>query len=532
MPTSKRQRKEAKRLAKAATRSSAITQNEINHVETVIHSTGGVLSSDNDPANLEEIEEIERQLRYHGHVYNSQNNRSALKALAKLPEVDFQFSAEIERILEAFRVTDLIRRNDKNRGLQGKELRMFHALVESIRSSLVNDLVLVKKDELEVRMRRAGYLRYTNKSSYTIIEDRYKERDWKSGQRIIPGSGVSSSITSPSEEMSTGSFESSQGGAVDETVPENTFPPTGVDRRHLEMVHTRVSGEDGLSSKTIEPYPVLLSSAVSEPEVPKPDTLQSQVATDEETENLPQSSKPGWRRRSDIFQEPLEPVAPYLLNTSLPSPKTLCDSDALAEFGDSAEEVSPTTTGSPNNNASISAAGSRSFASRKKSKKAARESKRKAKRETAAQGLSAEIVARKEIGTMNNIPTSRASSNSTTNDVSEDTSSKENGKQPADEEILEKSDEEQQPGSLCLSPKSTIKSQLLEEETDTQSIQNGHEYVKCERGHDRWKSFIGFLAVDDVTAPMLACSHDSDDGASCLFMKNEVKDCPFHDPCK
>lgn len=64
VPSSKRERKDAKRLARAASRSRVITQEEIKHMDSVIHSAQGLTSNDADgPRNAEEVEDIERQLR-------------------------------------------------------------------------------------------------------------------------------------------------------------------------------------------------------------------------------------------------------------------------------------------------------------------------------------------------------------------------------------------------------------------------------------------------------------------------------------
>jgi hypothetical protein len=63
-PSSKRERKDAKRLARTASRSSVITQDEIRYIDSMVHAPEGITSNDaNGPRNPEEIEEIERQLR-------------------------------------------------------------------------------------------------------------------------------------------------------------------------------------------------------------------------------------------------------------------------------------------------------------------------------------------------------------------------------------------------------------------------------------------------------------------------------------
>lgn len=61
---SKRERKDAKRLVRAASRSRVITLEEIGYIDSVVHSAEGTTSNDADgPRNPEEVDEIERQLR-------------------------------------------------------------------------------------------------------------------------------------------------------------------------------------------------------------------------------------------------------------------------------------------------------------------------------------------------------------------------------------------------------------------------------------------------------------------------------------
>jgi len=141
-------------------------------------------------------------LQYHAHVYNTQADRKGLRKLSEASvDTSIDFEAEICRIFEAFRISDLLKRNTKTRGLQGKDLKTFLALVEGIKQALVEDIIQVNKDAAEVRMRRAGYLRYTNKASYEIIEERYTEKDWKTGGKCVPDASESSGTTSPVDEF-------------------------------------------------------------------------------------------------------------------------------------------------------------------------------------------------------------------------------------------------------------------------------------------------------------------------------------------
>lgn len=200
---SKRERKDAKRLVRAASRAKVITQDEIAYVDSVIHSADGASSNEDDgPRNAEEIEEIEQHIRYHAQVYNTQADRRGLKKLAQLLDVEVDFDAEMDRILDIFRITELIKRNTRNRGLQGKELKIFHAIVADFKKAVVEDIVLLKKDVLEIRMRRAGYLRYTNRTAVGIVEDRYTDKDWKTGEKLASRSSDSSGVLSAQDDPS------------------------------------------------------------------------------------------------------------------------------------------------------------------------------------------------------------------------------------------------------------------------------------------------------------------------------------------
>ncbi|RMZ72492.1 hypothetical protein GMOD_00007486 [Pyrenophora seminiperda CCB06] len=190
--SSKRERKDAKRLARAASRSKVITQDEIKYIDTIIHSSHNLTDTVNEPRNPEEVEEIEKQLRHHAHIYNnSQVGHKELTKLAKAPvPVCVDFDAEMSRILGAFRISELLKRNTKTRGLQGKDLTTLLAVVDRLKRSIVEDIIQVRRDEAEARMRRAGYLRYTSKASYEIIEERYTDKDWKAGGKYMPIANV------------------------------------------------------------------------------------------------------------------------------------------------------------------------------------------------------------------------------------------------------------------------------------------------------------------------------------------------------
>jgi hypothetical protein len=140
--------------------------------------------------------------QYHAHVYSTQVSRKGLRKLAEAPDdsIDVDFEAEMDRILEIFRIHELFKRNTRTKGLQGKELKTFRTLVDGFKQAILEDIVLVKKDNAEVRMRRAGYLRYTSKTAYGIVEERYTGKDWKTGEKVASSLSDFSDAITPTDE--------------------------------------------------------------------------------------------------------------------------------------------------------------------------------------------------------------------------------------------------------------------------------------------------------------------------------------------
>jgi hypothetical protein len=200
-PTSKRERKKKKCLTKAASRPAVVTQGEIQYIESVIHTTS-ISSSNHVFSNLEEVEDVKRQLRCETHSRNYQTTRKSTESSDGSHDASLELSADSERILNELRVAELIKRNERNRGLRGKELRIFNAFVEAFQSLIMDDLVLVEKDRLEIEMRRAGYIRYTTRTSHNILDDRYKERDWRTGRKLVNRSDSSDGTVSPPDSQS------------------------------------------------------------------------------------------------------------------------------------------------------------------------------------------------------------------------------------------------------------------------------------------------------------------------------------------
>jgi hypothetical protein len=71
-------------------------------------------------------------------------------------------------------------------------------------------------------------------------------------------------------------------------------------------------------------------------------------------------------------------------------------------------------------------------------------------------------------------------------------------------------------------------------ETENQNISDEDTMVQTipNNGHDTWKNFVQYFAVDQPTAPILQSSYNANHGSLCAFEKEDIKDCLFHHPCK
>lgn len=559
-------------------------------MDSILHSAEGVVGGeDASPANLEELQLIEEHLRYNANVYNSHSSRSDLRIFAKIPDVDVDFEGEMERVLDTLRITELVKRNLKNRGLQGKELKAFDTLVKKFQDSVVEDLVLVKKDMMEIRMRRAGYLRYTNKTAYCIVEDRYTEKDWKTGERITSSSSDSSGTTLLSEDVITplqyvtchkrihanADFPRS-------ATPENPLLPVcsspgGADRRHLQHVHTRISGDDGLAQRVIEPYHTPLLSLVPNTPLKKPAVLQLKVNENKENKTPADTINCGWLRKDVTRQtrrrslrtaaeekEVLLPsslsVKPVALNETRPATQpawsnirslmqdsmTTC---ARAEKKEFPALGSHTITAKPfstrfdapvvqrpaiSNNSSATGPeamvtledkvdATHPVVSQKKAKKAQREAKRKAKKVSDPEDTCSPAVM---MTNASEVIEQGLCSTLLDSSLVDNRHHAVGGILPQSSDCfsLEKVDDAQAGTPVTITVTQNTGSDVSNETTSPMIPHTTHGK------HGHWTRFSRFFIVDQLTIPLLqsfeGCSH----GSSCLFESHGVLDCPFHEP--
>jgi hypothetical protein len=543
-PSSKRERKDAKNLARAASRSRVISQDEIVYVDQVIHSSDGVSSGDDvGPCNTEEMEEIDRHLKFNAHVY-SQGKRRELRTFARVPDVDVDFDSEIERILEAFRVTELLKRNTRNRGLEGRELKTFQLIVVDLKKMLVDDLVSVKRDALEIRMRRAGYLRYTNKTAHGLVEDRYADKDWKTGEWLSSHTSDSSNTGSPLEEVNSPYTTQS---------PSPLHPPStkhGPDLRHLEKTHLRVNGDDGLGQRVIEPYhaPLLPLSAET---TTRKRAVQLRVVTNAPATLTFVSNGSARKQRRPVengeWQTVLsmkKPAAPFVkpawgtdadgrpVKAPVPAVnpwgEDACEitdlRSILAAEVQSADAVAVTSNRGPDGFVGAASAVveqstvGHDAVVQKKAKKYEREARRKAKKVVVKE----EIVAAAVTTTKN----SKATSTTTFLLTAETRTELRMGhEKPVKKEAPLKT-------VLIETTVEVVTTKVTGKTPEVEPVEPSSPAPRVTQNdkHSNWMKFKREFIVDHLTAPCLQMSSGCSHGTSCAFEANGVPDCPFHEP--
>ncbi|KAE8828606.1 hypothetical protein P3342_010237 [Pyrenophora teres f. teres] len=557
-PASKRERKDAKRLARAANRSKVITQEEIRYIDNTIHSSRGLTGNDADgPQNAEEVEDIERQLRYHAHVYNTQVDRKGLRKLAAAStDTSVDFDAEMTRILDAFRISELLKRNTKTRGLQGKELKTFLTTVEGLKQALVEDIILVKKDAAEVRMRRAGYLRYTNKTAYEIVEERYTDKDWKTGEKWVPGAAGFSGNIIPVDE-----FLPRASDGQEYQTPQRLRNPRGPDRRHLENTHKRINGEDGLYEDTIEPYrtpllplppdptPSKKSAAVRVINIKTTECPSTLVQTaDSQKKDCSHPVPDGWQTvthggtPTNVVARPRVwgnirsqrlPDTPHPTLAIPPSqfsefPPLGLDAWNPADDSVKAPEVQPSAWTAQEPEGFVvelnESTKDQPVISQKKKAKKSREAKRKAKKLAVVEDTPDYVSSQAEPAEV--ADDTDAVSTAVTTPVEYENKLREIA---CVEQIFQQLDGIKNNREIEQLANATAQDPELSEKTASASKPPSPPVTTYGKHRD-WLRFLRKLDVDQLSSPIppscSGCSH----ATSCVFENNEIPDCPFHEP--
>ncbi|KAF2020115.1 hypothetical protein BU24DRAFT_477254 [Aaosphaeria arxii CBS 175.79] len=176
----KKERKEIKKREKAALRPKVVTQDEIEYLGVVLHGTADGPVCLNDPTSPGEADDMEKLLAEKAKAYNESGRRGSRRLSDAVLTGAFDFGVEVERILGDLKLPN---GRPKNKGHSGKEQKAFDEEILNLKEAIVDDLLYLKGVQLHTSMRRAAFLRYTNRTSNDIISARHEDWDWKTGER-------------------------------------------------------------------------------------------------------------------------------------------------------------------------------------------------------------------------------------------------------------------------------------------------------------------------------------------------------------
>jgi hypothetical protein len=362
----------------------------------------------------------------------------------------------------------------------------------------------------------------------------------------------------------------------------------GPDQRHLQHIHTRVSGDDGIGQKIIEPYHAPLLPLTPNITSKRPCVLQLEIVENKENKIPNGFTNRGWLRRDVARQatssRPLSILdhkhtspPPLPLNMSTPSNTSNVPVSPNWSRGAVAHTISPARSNSVVNRPEVDDSifpplGTRFKAprdrlvmstapavqtpprdtiasrrgperiltpdnhpvteqpiiSQRKAKKGQREAKRKAKKANGSEEqpnvISEDNVDRQKVP--HNMPDTLLDSSKFNQD-----SEFPSGFMQQSYTVNTKSPIHQDQDSSDAVAVLTTKEQVT---LSGSSIVSSPLALPCttQGKHDHWTRFVRNFAVDQLTDPFLQHSESCSHGSSCVFNSHGVIDCPYHEPRK
>lgn len=168
----KRERKEAKKVAKAAERAPVITAREIDRIGHILHP--GESSNEQFERSLMRDKSIEDNVFYHAGTGNSRAMRHYIIQQQRSGKTELHISeAEMERIMLDLKVPTLAQASKSERGI-----------VVKLREKITEDLIHVHGEEQRIMERKAGFWRWASRKAYNRLAANGRIWDWKNGDAL------------------------------------------------------------------------------------------------------------------------------------------------------------------------------------------------------------------------------------------------------------------------------------------------------------------------------------------------------------
>jgi hypothetical protein len=173
--TSKKDRKEAKRQAKAAERVPVITSKDIERIGKILHPEEPVDEEFEKALLMDKA--IENNMYYHPATSNSREERHRFIRQERSGKSELKLSdSEMRDMLAELKVPDLAQAKSKSE----------RVIVTRLREKIVEDFVHDHHEAGEIMMRKAGFWRWANRRTYNRLAANGRIYDWKNGETLAP----------------------------------------------------------------------------------------------------------------------------------------------------------------------------------------------------------------------------------------------------------------------------------------------------------------------------------------------------------
>lgn len=212
--TSKKDRKEAKKLAKAADRVPCITAKDIERIGEILHPEE---PTDEDfERTLLMDGSIVNNVYYHPQTSNSREERHRFITQERRRKSELELSdAEMHDILVKLRVPNLTHAKSKSE----------RVLVAKLREKIAEDFVHDHHEAQDTMMRKAGFWRWANRRTYNRLAANGRIWDHKDGAALAP----------VIEQQEDGEEEQAAAGAEDVAIDDEEVA-VAVDGEHTDKV--------------------------------------------------------------------------------------------------------------------------------------------------------------------------------------------------------------------------------------------------------------------------------------------------------
>jgi hypothetical protein len=172
--TSKKDRKEAKRVAKAAERAPVITADDIERIARILHPKEPV-DEEFEKALLMD-KSIENNIFYHPGTANSYEMRDRIIRQERSGRFKLKLSdKELDQI-----IAELLPDMDRSKSKKERDL------IARLRKMVEEDLTHDHGEEQQTMMRKASFWRWANREAYNRLAANGRIWDWKNGEALAP----------------------------------------------------------------------------------------------------------------------------------------------------------------------------------------------------------------------------------------------------------------------------------------------------------------------------------------------------------